>query len=373
MNALTNSKRTQLVRMLALLAALAANGARADERIAPPRPHRTPKVQIALLLDNSGSMSGLINQARTQMWKIVNEFANARRGDERAVLEIALYEYGEHPVQLSGFTRDLDAVSEKLFGLGIRGGEERCGEVIQKATRELEWSGNPDDLKLIYIAGNEPFTQGRVSPSSAIGDAVRKGITVNTVHCGGDEPSWREGARLAGGSFSMINQNAAVAYIPAPQDAEIARLGAALNKTYVGYGGGAKRMAERQAAQDGFASSSGMGTAVTRSVSKSTGHYDNSGWDLVDAKKGGKAPSAMKAEELPPEMAAMAPAERDAFVDGKAKERAEIQKKILELNGEREKFLAAERSKQAAGKDKTLDDAMIESVRKEAAKKSLAL
>ena len=38
-----------------------------------------PKVQIAILLDNSGSMSGLINQARTQLWKVVNEFIAAKR------------------------------------------------------------------------------------------------------------------------------------------------------------------------------------------------------------------------------------------------------------------------------------------------------
>src|SRR3954464_15774434 len=95
---------------------------------------RQPHIQIAILLDNSGSMSGLINQARTQVWKVVNELANARRGHERAVLEIALYEYGENPVRLSPFTRDLDAVSSLLFDIRIHGGVERCGEVILKAT-----------------------------------------------------------------------------------------------------------------------------------------------------------------------------------------------------------------------------------------------
>ena len=36
-------------------------------------------VQIALLLDTSGSMTGLINQARTYLWKIVNDMTLARQ------------------------------------------------------------------------------------------------------------------------------------------------------------------------------------------------------------------------------------------------------------------------------------------------------
>ena len=34
-----------------------------------------PVVQLAILLDTSNSMDGLIAQAKTQLWNIVNEFA----------------------------------------------------------------------------------------------------------------------------------------------------------------------------------------------------------------------------------------------------------------------------------------------------------
>src|SRR5205823_3642790 len=36
-----------------------------------------PVVQLAILLDTSNSMDGLIAQAKTQLWNIVNEFATA--------------------------------------------------------------------------------------------------------------------------------------------------------------------------------------------------------------------------------------------------------------------------------------------------------
>jgi hypothetical protein len=38
-----------------------------------------PRVQLALLLDTSNSMDGLIDQARSQLWSVVNQFAAARR------------------------------------------------------------------------------------------------------------------------------------------------------------------------------------------------------------------------------------------------------------------------------------------------------
>ena len=42
----------------------------------PPR----PTVQIAILLDTSNSMDGLIAQAKTQLWNVVNEFVRAQEG-----------------------------------------------------------------------------------------------------------------------------------------------------------------------------------------------------------------------------------------------------------------------------------------------------
>lgn len=332
---------------------------------------RVPKVQIAILLDNSGSMSGLINQARTQIWKVVNEFSTATQRGTRPRLELALYEYGETVRRLSPFTTDLDKISELLFGLGIRGGDEHCGEVIQTAVEQLEWSGDADDLKLIYIAGNEPFTQGPVDYRTAITSARRKDIMVNPIHCGGDEPSWRAGATLAGVGLLTIDHNAVVAHVAAPQDAEIARLGAEMNKTYLGYGASGATSAARQAKEDSNAAGAAPGAMVSRSMAKSSAHYDNSGWDLVDgAKTGAVKVEALKDEQLPAEMRGMSVADRKAHVEKKSKEREEIQKRIQQLSQDREKFVAAEMKKQGEAAPATLDAALVKSAWSQAEKKA---
>ena len=188
-----------------------------------------PKIQIAILIDTSSSMDGLINQTREQLWKIVNTFATAKRDGRRAKLELALYQYGNdglsasnHYVKkMSDLTSNLDKVSEQLFALRTNGGEEWCGAVIQHAMKELEWSGNPSDLKLIYVAGNEPFDQGPVAYREVVKQAISRGIVVNTIHAG-DEPSgisghWKDAATLADGAFLTIDQNRAVVRIDAPE------------------------------------------------------------------------------------------------------------------------------------------------------------
>ncbi|WP_224360469.1 vWA domain-containing protein [Hyalangium versicolor] len=347
--------------------------------------HSAPRVQIALLLDTSSSMDGLIDQAKRQLWTVVNTFQKTRRGTQLAHLEIALYEYGKSSLSAEGgyirqivpFTTDLDKVSEELFSLKTNGGDEYCGMVIQKATRNLEWSKAKGDLKLIYIAGNEPFSQGPVKYESAISDAKERGITVNTIHCGsaqeGTSTGWATAAKFAQGQSLNIDQNQAVAYTAAPQDDEIAQLGRELNKTYLGYGTKGAEAKMRQEAQDTNAEAF-KGSATTRAVSKASRLYDNSGWDLVDGtKKGAVKLEAMKDEELPAELKGKNAEERKAIVDAKAKERADIQAKIQKLQTEREKFVAEKQKAEASEGGATLDKAIIESATKQAAAQGLAI
>ncbi len=345
-----------------------------------------PKIQIAILLDTSSSMDGLINQTREQLWKIVNTFATAKRDGKKAKIELALYEYGNDGLssesnyirQVSPLTTNLDKVSEQLFQLKTNGGEEYCGAVIEKATRQLEWSHAKGDLKLIYIAGNEPFTQGPIDYRKSVKAAIEQGIVVNTIHAGderaGVEGKWKDAALIADGNFMVIDQNRAVAQVKAPQDEEIAKLGEKLNQTYVGFGPQGQAAAARQEAQDKNAKGLSLGSATQRAVTKSSAAYDNSEWDMVDAKKSGKLDMAkMPVAAMPAPMQAMKPAEREQYVETKSKERAEIQAKIQALNAEREKFVQTEMKKHADQGGKTMDKALLESAKEQAAKQGMAM
>jgi hypothetical protein len=344
---------------------------------------KRPLIQLAVLLDTSNSMDGLIDQARSQLWKIVNEFISAKRDGQKPEVQVALYEYGKSSLAANeGYLRmivplstDLDKISEELFALRTNGGDEYCGWVIKSATEGLQWSAANTDLKMIFICGNEPFTQGRVDYKDACKAAIAKGIVVNTIHCGSEQEGintkWKDGADLADGKYMWINADRKVAHIDAPQDAEIAKLGAELNKTYIAYGARGKESLARQAEQDFNAEKAAQGAFVNRSAAKASANYYNGGWDLVDAVKDGKKLAEMAEEELPDEVRKLGKEDRAAYVETKTKERAELQKKILELNTARNKFVAEEMKKRgSANKEDTLDAVMSKTIREQAKKQN---
>ncbi len=361
--------------LVSLIALTLVADARAESGAVKPEARR-PLVQIAILLDNSGSMSGLINQARSELWKVVNEFVTAKVGDQRPLLQVAIYHYGNPPAtKLVGLTDDLDRVSEVLFGIPVSGGSEYCGQVIQTAVNELEWSDHRGDLKLIFIAGNEPFTQGPVDYREACSAAAAKGITINTIHCGTGIPDdWRDGALLADGQSMNIDHTQAVVHIEAPQDKTIAKLGIDLNNTYIAYGKEGKAGAGRQAEQDENASASSVASSQQRAVAKANAFYNNAAWDLCDAVRDNKVDLAKIAvEDLPEAMREMTLEQRVAYVAEKQKQRDAIKKMINELNAARTKYVADKRKEMAEDSDEaSLDEALIEAIRDQATKKEFS-
>jgi len=345
-----------------------------------------PVLQIAILLDTSGSMRGLIDQAKSQLWKVVNEFATATQNGRHVELQVALYEYGNSRLSaeegyirlILTLTNDLDKVSEELFALTTNGGQEYCGMVIGDANEALDWSDSTGTLKAIFIAGNEPFTQGGTDYHETCKAAIEKGIVINTIFCGpheeGIRTSWKDGAVLADGQYMNIDQDRQAVHIDAPQDKEIAELGAQLNETYLAYGKAGMAGRARQEAQDANASAASVGSSVERSVAKASMQYNNAAWDLVDAVEQGTVKlEEIEEEDLPEALRTMSQDERKAYLEAKAKDRASTQTKINELNEARKKYIAEEMKKLSESGEDTFDSAMVKALREQAAKKNVDL
>ncbi|MFN7790924.1 MAG: vWA domain-containing protein [Cyclobacteriaceae bacterium] len=352
-------------------------------RIGTEKPAKEQNIQLALLLDTSNSMDGLIEQAKSQLWKIVNELAAAKCDDgSRPAIKIALYEYGNDGLpgregyirMVSGFTTDLDLISEKLFSLRTNGGNEYCGQVIHTSLQQLNWSVSSNDLKVIFITGNEPFTQGSVSYRTANSNAKEKGVVVNTIYCGdfneGINTNWKDGADMTGGSYMSIEQNQKTVYISTPYDDKISECNERLNRTYVYYGTQGQSKKESQTRQDSNADSYGKANKVERAVSKSSHAYENSSWDLVDASKSNdKIIVEAEEESLPKEMKGMTVEKRKAYVVQKAEERKVIQNEIQTLNKKRLEFIKTNTTKES--NDTSLDGAMMRSIKVQAKSKKL--
>ncbi len=349
-----------------------------------------PLIQIALLLDTSSSMEGLIHQAKTQLWRIVNEFVLAKRDGQRPIFEVGLYEYGNKTLgassnflrKVSPLTDDLDKISEELFALKIMsyGSQEYCGAVIDRATRELDWSLGTNDLKVIFIAGNESFAQGGVDYRGACKEAITRGVIVNTIFCGSQAEGlalgWKDGALRGEGAYASIDHNRIVTRAATPQDQQLASLNKALNATYVPYGALGLEGQTRQTEQDRNAQGASTSGIVQRAVTKSSAFYRNATWDLVDAVRTKRVKlNALKSASLPEDMRKMSLKERKSYLDSKAKERERIQQLILGVNQKRQIFIADLKAKDKSVEEKTatLDGAVIKTLRKQAARKKFEI
>lgn len=344
-----------------------------------PTPPNAKTIKMALLLDTSNSMDGLIDQAKAQLWNVVNELAMAKCDGVAPKLQIALYQYGNDQLAASeGYiqmvrplTTDLDAISQSLFALTTNGGSEFCGHVINTSLNQLDWDNDNDDYKVIFIAGNEPFNQGNVSYQGVCSLAKEKGIIVNTIHCGdfqtGIGQFWKNGADLTGGEYMAINQNSKTVYISSPYDDKISALNDSLNKTYISYGSQGWQYRSNMTQQDINANGVNRVNKVGRTISKSSAAYENSHWDLVDASKDKKFKlDSVDVKTLPKEMQSMNTKERKDFIADNGKKRVKFQNEIQELAKKRREFVAKERKK--AEVENQLGIVIIKAVREQAQK-----
>lgn len=316
------------------------------------------KIQVALLLDTSSSMDGLIDQAKSRLWNIVNTLTTLRYNGKMPVIEISLYEYGNDGLsvengyirQVTPLTTDLDLLSEKLFALRTNGGSEYCGQVIKASLNELKWDDHKKSMKLIYIAGNEPFNQGSVNYIESISEAVSKNIYVNTIHCGddytGQREFWKDGADKGNGEYFFIDHNQKIRYIATPYDIKIDDCNTRLNATYLYYGHEGSIMKERQEQQDMAAQSISYENKASRAEAKAKINYSNAGWDLIDAvnQKQVKLEDVDKST-LPEKYRNMSNKQLQAEIDRLSNERTVIQREIIDLSAEREKYILAELQK----------------------------
>jgi hypothetical protein len=343
----------------------------------------TPIIELALCLDTSNSMDGLIDAAKTKLWTIVNELATAQPTPK---LRVALLSYGNNGyleetgwVRVeSTFTEDLDMISEKLFGLTTWGGTEYVGRVMHTADTQLDWCANPNAMRMLVVAGNETADQDQQYRSANVAQALStRNIVVNAIYC--ETPgtpvaeTWQSVAALGKGYYAAIDQQKGTLYITTPFDEELAKLSGTLNTTYIPYGQRGQWHCQNQMMQDDNAALMNTATASQRAVSKASAMYQNDHWDLVDA-CGQKDfdLSAVKTEDLPENMHSMTPGERAAYIEGKRAARAEIQAAIQTLGQQREAWRVQYLKDNDMSEESAFDTALRKAIRTQAIAHGLA-
>ena len=338
-------------------------------------------IDLVICLDTSGSMTGLIDSARARLWDIVTSLSRAR---PMPSLRVGLLTYGSPSrstaaagwvARQTDLTSDLDTVYAKMMSLTTVGGDEFVGWVLNDAVEKMSWSGEPSALRLVFVAGNESADQAsEVFDFRRVAERARaRGITINAIFAGhrqnGISEHWDQVALHGGGSYSAIDMECGTVQVETPHDKLLLELNMKLNATYLPYGAMGEAGRNNQVEQDHAAKELGVASAASRAEAKATALYDNAHWDLVDAvaKSKGRL-NEIKKDDLPAAMQPMNETEQQAFLEQTRIARAEIQRQIAETQTVRGKYLREARAKAAGGKT-ALDDAMLDTIRRQAKEK----
>jgi hypothetical protein len=309
-------------------------------------------VEIALLLDTSSSMDGLIEQARTQLWEIVAELQSDDQDQQRTVT-VALYQYGNSRLdsatgfieRLSPLTPELDLVSVKLHGLTTSGGKEFAPQAIQRAVEELAWSDEDSVEKIIVVAGNEGFGQGPVTAQEATAAAAARGIRVIPIFCanGGATStgldSWKQAAQLAGTDLETIDPDQVVARIQTPYDAAIVSTYKQLEQTELTYGDVRFReeVASYRVSSNSYAQQKPMATQADRALAQARQTHQG---DLIAECKAKRIDlGSLDQESLPAELQGLSKDQRVQAIEQRAARRSRIETELKELARKRDHYM----------------------------------
>jgi Mg-chelatase subunit ChlD len=334
------------------------------------------KVDIVFALDTTGSMSGLLEGAKTKIWEIARK---AQEGQPAPELRIGLVAYrdkgDDYVTKVVPLTTDLDAVYAQLTAFQAGGGGDGPEHVLRGLDDAVSaaWSTDPKAVKLVYLVGDAPphfDYQDGITLDSVMTKAKQNSVHVSAIRCGQDSSTlaaWTDIAKRSGGEVATIEQTGGVVAVATPYDTELARLNAELAKTEVHWGS----LAEQKEADSVVARNM---AAPAAAQADRAGFYASRGAGGVggatkkDLAADPTALDKVATSDLPPEMQAMSAEERAKFVEGKKKDREAVLEKISALSAKRSAHL---RSAAPATAASAFDGRVYDSLKKAGAESGI--
>lgn len=157
---------------------------------APAAAAERPRVDVAFVLDATGSMGPWIDEARARIKAIAADLA---AGDPQPDVRFALVSYRDrgdaYVTRVHPFDRDLGAMRAALDATRAQGGgdtPEAVLEALAVGIDGLKWSDTPGTVKLLYLVGDarpQHYPDGP-DEQTLLTLALERGIVIHTIACG---------------------------------------------------------------------------------------------------------------------------------------------------------------------------------------------
>lgn len=340
-----------------------------------------PTVDIAFVLDTTGSMGGLLEGAKRKIWSIATSVVDANPDADIRIGLVAYRDVGdEYVTRTFDLTTDIQDIYANLLELKARGGgdwPESVNEALDVAVNKLQWTGGNDARRIVFLVGDAPphmdYAQDTKYPKT-LAVARQRDIVVNAVLAGGardTERVWKDVAQLGDGRFIPIPQDGGeLVVIETPYDDEIIILQKDINGTVIPYGPQKvqMRIEEKtrqlsQVAAAAPASASDMASYLNKRSKISSEAVTGDG-DLVSAVASGRATlGGVKDEELPDHWRKLSPEQRKSELARQTQARKALNDKLATLVQKRDAFVAEKKRTTAPAKTSSFDRAVEETLR----------
>jgi Mg-chelatase subunit ChlD len=316
------------------------------------------RVEVAFVLDTTGSMGDLIDGAKRKIWSIASTIVDSNPDADVAIALVAYRDRGdEYVVKTFELSEDIQGMYGKLTRLQADGGDdtpESVNEALDVAVRDLQWSQGDHVKRIVFLVGDAPphmdYAQERQYPE-IVKQAVKRDIIVNTVQAGDmveTTPIWKEIAQYGQGRYIAIPQSGGeVVVIVSPYDDEILQLQGELDRTVVPYGDLEQmgeidsKMKERAAAAPSTQVENSKYYAKRSKKEVVTGRGDL----VADVKNGAVSINKIAADELPADLRNAAPEKKTAWINERIAAREELEKRMSALVMKRDEFVAKQQAK----------------------------
>ena len=340
-----------------------------------------PTVEVAFVLDTTGSMGGLLEGAKRKIWSIATSVVDTNPDADIRIGLVAYRDIGdEYVTKTFDLTTDIQDIYANLLELKARGGgdwPESVNEALDVAVNKLQWTKGSDAKRIVFLVGDAPphmdYAQDTKYPKT-LAVAKQRDIVVNAVLAGGardTERAWQDIAQLGDGRFIPIPQDGGeVVVIETPYDDEIIILQKEINGTVIPYGPMKlqKRVEEKtrqlsQVAAAAPAQASDMASYLNKRSKVSSEAVTGDG-DLVSAVASGRATlGSVKDDELPDNLRKLSPEQRKTEIEKQTQSRKTLNEKLAGLVQKRDAFVADKKRSALPAKASSFDRAVEDTLK----------
>jgi len=340
-----------------------------------------PTVEVAFVLDTTGSMGGLLEGAKQKIWSIATSVVDSNPDADIRIGLVAYRDIGdEYVTKTFDLTTDIQDIYANLLELKARGGgdwPESVNEALDVAVNKLQWTKGGDARRIVFLVGDAPphmdYAQDTKYPKT-VAVAKQQGIVVNAVLAGGardTERVWKDIAQLGDGRFIPIPQDGGeLVVIETPYDDDIIILQKQINGTVIPYGPQKmqKRVEEKtrqlsEVAAAAPSSASDMASYLNKRSKYSSEAVTGDG-DLVnDVASGRIKVASVKDEDLSAELRKLPPEQRAAAVEKQLETRKSLNEKLAALVQKRDAFVADKRRSASPAKASSFDRAVEDTLK----------